>query len=153
MLFDDDTVLLEVLDYYFSAKDFEVQTFSEPILCPLAQNSGVCLNPCADIIITDFQMPRINGVELLHYQTERRCPINVRNKAIMSGALPDDFLAKMKELADTFFQKPIHMQELNDWAKECISRNDLSQPLGRYGEATDVLLSRRQARYFPDLQN
>jgi len=138
LFFDDDNMLLEVLHYYFSARNFEVQSFSEPVLCPLAQNSSFCLNPCADIIITDFQMPGMNGVELLHYQTQRRCPINVKNKAIMSGALPDDFLDKMKEVADTFFQKPVHMQELNEWARNCISHHDLSQPLGSYGKAMDV---------------
>jgi len=138
LLFDDDNMLLEVLHYYFSARNFEVQSFSEPVLCPLAQNSSFCLNPCADIIITDFQMPGMNGVELLHYHTQRRCPINVKNKAIMSGAFPDDCLDKMKGLADTFFQKPIHMQELDDWTKKCISRNDLSLPLGSYGEAMGV---------------
>ncbi|MBS1114256.1 MAG: hypothetical protein H6Q92_2019 [Nitrospirae bacterium] len=96
LLFDDDNMLLEVLHYYFSARNFEVQSFSEPVLCPL------------------------------------------KNKAIMSGALPDDFLDKMKEVADTFFQKPVHMQELNEWARNCISHHDLSQPLGSYGKAMDV---------------
>lgn len=142
MLFDDDTVLLEVLSYYFSARNFEVQTFRKPVFCPFAQKSRVCLNPCADIIITDFQMPGINGVEFLAYQTQRSSPINIRNKALMSGTLPDNCLDKMKGLADTFFQKPVHMQKLNDWTKKCISRNDLSQPLGSYGETVDMWLPR-----------
>ena len=131
MIFDDDTKVLELLKDYFSTLNFEVQSFSEPILCPLSNNTNSCLNPCADIIITDFQMPRINGVELLKHQIQQRCPINIKNKAIMSGSLPDKYVGNMKGLADTFFQKPIRMQELNMWTKECISRNDLSQPLAQ----------------------
>jgi DNA-binding response OmpR family regulator len=139
MIFDDDTRILEILDIYFSMRNFEVQSFSEPILCSVSKDSNYCLNPCADIIIIDFQMPRINGIELLNHQAQRRCPINIKNKAIMSGTLPDEYIDKMKGLADTFFQKPVHMQKLYAWTKECVSRNDLSQPLGSY----DDVLSKR----------
>ena len=129
IIFDDDAMVLEILKDCFSMFNFEVQSFRKPIFCSLPNN---CACPCADIIITDFQMPRINGIDLLKHQIQQRCPINTQNKAVMSADLPDKYVGSMKEFAGTFFQKPIHMQKLYMWAKVCISRNDLSQPLGNY---------------------
>ncbi len=135
IIFDDDTRILDVLYIYFSVRNFEVQSFSEPVLCSTLNNSNCCLSPCADIIIIDLQMARINGIELLNHQAQRRCPINIRNKAIMSGAVPDEYIDKIKGLADNFFQKPFHMEKLYAWTKDCVSRSDLSQPLGHYDDA------------------
>ena len=128
IIFDDDAMVLGILRDIFSIINFEVQSFSEPIIC----SPNNCSNPCADIIITDFQMPRINGIDLLKHQIQQGCPIHIKNKAIMSGALPDKYVGSMKEFADNFFQKPICIKKLHMWTKECISRNDLSQPLGNY---------------------
>ena len=132
MIFDDDTKVLAILKDYFSILNFEVQAFSEPLLCLPSDDKNSCINPCADIIITDFQMPRINGVELLGHQIQQGCPINIKNKAIMSGALPAKYADYMEGLADAFFQKPIRLHELNIWVTECIGRNDLLKPLGNY---------------------
>lgn len=128
VIFDDDSMILGVLSDYFSLLDFEVQSFNQVILCPVCEKTNSCLNQCADIVITDFEMPRINGVELLNHQAQRRCPIDIRNKAIMSGVLPDKYLDKMQGLADTFFKKPFSLAEIAAWSKECLSRVDLSQP-------------------------
>jgi DNA-binding NtrC family response regulator len=129
IIFDDDTIILELLNNHFSRMNFEVQCFSEPILC-----RRPCENttPCADIIITDFKMPRINGFELLNHQAQQGCTINIKNKAIVSGALPEEHIDKVSELAGTLFGKPFSLKELDAWTKECVSRIDLSQPLGNY---------------------
>ena len=128
IIFDDDTMILELLNDYFSRMNFEVQCFSQPILCPPCENT----NPCADIIITDFQMPRINGFELLNHQNQQGCTINIKNKAIVSGVLPEEHKDKVSELAGAFFEKPFALQEIAAWTKECIRRVNLSQPLCNY---------------------
>ena len=128
IIFDDDTLILDMLHNYLFRMNFEVQAFSEPILCPPCENT----NPCADIIITDFLMPRINGIELLNHQARQGCTINIKNKAIVSGALPEKHIDNISELAGIFFPKPFCLRDLNAWTKECISRIDLSQPLGKY---------------------
>jgi len=128
IIFDDDTMILEVLNNHFSRMNFELQCFSQPILCPHCENT----TPCADIIITDFLMPRINGFELLNHQAQQGCTINIKNKAIVSGVLPEEHIDKLSELAGKFFGKPFSLKELDAWAKECVSRVDLSQPLGNY---------------------
>ena len=106
-----------------------MKSFTEPIVCPHAEDGGRCLNPCADMIITDFLMPRINGIELLERQTRQGCTVDVKNKAVVSGELPERYRDKMKGLADAFFQKPFRMQDIKAWTTECLSRIDLSRPL------------------------
>ena len=128
IIFDDDTTILALLNDYFSWMNFDVRCLKQPILCPPCENA----NPCADIIITDFQMPLINGIELLNHQTRQGCTINIKNKAIVSGDFPEERIYKVSELAGTFFEKPFSLQEIDAWTKECISRVDLSQPLCNY---------------------
>jgi DNA-binding NtrC family response regulator len=132
IIFDDDSMILEVLHNYFVACDYEVQFFKKPTLCRCIKNSVSCQSPCADIMITDYSMPGLTGIELLDNQTRHGCSIDVRNKAIMSGELPDRNRDKMKGLAGSFFQKPFHLRELYEWTHECLGRVDLSQPLGNY---------------------
>ena len=121
-------MVLDILKNYFSLMNFEVQSFNQAILCPVCENTNSCVYPCADIIITDFEMPRVNGIELLNHQAQKKCPINIKNKAIMSGMLPDKYIDKMNGLADTFFKKPFYLPEVAAWSNECLSRIDLSQP-------------------------
>jgi len=132
IIFDDDPVILDMLDYYFSVRDFEVQSFSEPVLCHTSESTNSCLTPCADIIITDFRMPQRNGFDLLHYQAQRGCNISIWNKAIVSGALPSEHLLKTYEVAGMFFEKPFSLTELRAWTKECMARVDLTRPLSSY---------------------
>jgi DNA-binding NtrC family response regulator len=130
IIFDDDPVFLHLLEAYFSMKKFEVRSFGQPVLCICT--ADCCGDPCADIVITDFAMPGITGIEILAHQSLRKCPIDVKNKAVLSGKPPDECVDKMRGLAEAFFQKPFRMDELGEWAKECLRRADLSKPLGTY---------------------
>jgi DNA-binding NtrC family response regulator len=109
-----------------------VASFPEPILCTPPNKTEGCLKACADIIITDFRMPQINGIELLNHQTSRGCAIDINNKAVISGDLPEVHMDNISKLAGTFFKKPFSLEELYAWTQECLSRIDLSEPLGSY---------------------
>ena len=132
IIFDDDLVILDMLCYYFSVRDFEVQSFAKPVLCHSSESTNSCSTPCADIIITDFRMPQRNGFELLHNQAQLGCPISIDNKAIVSGYLPSEHLLKTYEVAGMFFEKPFSLTELRAWTKKCVARVDLTRPLASY---------------------
>ena len=131
IIFDDDVVTLRLLKILLTDRNYEVLSFNEPIICPIYEkNTGNCTkdNQCADIIITDFEMPKMNGSELLQKQSERGCKVDIRNKAIISGNIDNENV--IKKLGYAFFKKPIELSELIEWLNECEKRVDLSLPLG-----------------------
>ena len=133
IVFDDEEFIVDLFARYFGAMDYEVMTYTEPLICPIYEkNAEACTNehPCADIIITDFRMPRMNGLEVIASQAARGCKLTARNKAVVSGYLDDESQVKIKQLGCRIFTKPIDFAELSDWVAECEKRIDRSRPLG-----------------------
>jgi DNA-binding NtrC family response regulator len=130
-IFDDEVSILRFLREVISLRDFEVVTFDRPVVCPLyGAQADKCLNPkpCADIIMTDYKMPKMTGIEMLHLQAQRGCRVDVRNKAIMSGD-PNNKQKMIEGVAGAFFQKPFNLHELFVWLDTCKERIDLSNPV------------------------
>ncbi len=133
LIFDDDTQILSMLERYFTLKGYDAQAFDEPSSCSIYGDSADgCGNlyPCADMIITDFDMPHMNGVEMLERQKARGCRLQAVNKAVISGFMEDEYLAKAKAMGCAFFKKPFLLTDLDPWIKKCESRMDLSVPVG-----------------------
>lgn len=131
IIFDDEIFILSLLDSFFSKLGYEVLTYNEPVVCPVYKNQEKCLknSPCADVVITDFDMPRMNGLQLLDAQTQRGCNLDIRNKAVMSGRLHPELVDGARP-GYAFFMKPFTFSEISDWIGECEKRIDLSTPVG-----------------------
>jgi len=130
IIIDDENMFLSNLKKWFSQKDYNVLT---PTVCPVyGKRADNCMieNPCADIIMTGFNVPEMNGIELLQYQSQRGCKINKRNKAIVSGYTDDNIIKAMNESDYQFFEKPLDFFLISDWLSGCEKRIDLSLPLG-----------------------
>jgi DNA-binding NtrC family response regulator len=113
---------------------YEVISFSEPVLCPYNEKiTDKCNkeNKCADVFLTDFEMPQTNGLELLEKQSQIGCKLDKRNKAVISGSVDDEIKSKIRKLGYTFFDKPIELSELSNWLKECEKRIDFTQTLSK----------------------
>ena len=133
LIFDDDAHILSMLERYFSLKGYDALAFDEPSSCSIYGDSAdKCDNlyPCADMMITDFDMPHMNGVEMLERQKERGCRLHAVNKAVISGFMEDEYLEKVKAMGCAFFKKPFLLTALDPWIAECESRMDLSLPVG-----------------------
>jgi CheY-like chemotaxis protein len=133
IIFDDHETTLLALKKWMSKRGYEVIAFNEPIICPIYEKkteSCIKENQCADIIITDFKMPRMNGIELLQYQSQRGCTLDIKNKAIISAYMDDENKKAIKKIGCIFFEKPLELSELSDWLSECEKRIDLLLPLG-----------------------
>lgn len=132
VVFDDEDSFLNVFKGWLSQKDYEVLAFNNPTVCSfLKEGTDYCkkINPCADIIFTDFDMPEMNGIELLQHQSQRGCKIDKKNKAIVSGYIDDTIKKIIDESGYAFFNKPVDLFVISDWLNECGKRIDLSRPL------------------------
>lgn len=132
ILYDDDLVILNVLRMFFELRGYDVIACREPVPCPVYIERGTCSNlaPCGDVILTDYRMPKMTGVELLEAQRSNGCKLTIRNKAVISGYLDTIAQAEVERLGCANFQKPLQFRELEEWLEGCEQRMFLSQPLG-----------------------
>ncbi len=147
VIYDDDTLILGMMNEYLTQRGYEVMTFREPVVCPICENAADCtsLNACADVMFTDLMMPLMNGVELLKAQIQRGCKLPVKNKAIMSGYDIEQFYPQeIRDLDCTFFRKPFDFEEISLWLSVRELQMDLLQPLAirrkekRYDSVAEV---------------
>lgn len=133
VIFDDEVFILSMLREFFLMRGYEVLSYSDPsTLCPLfGMHGDACTyaTPCADIMITDFAMPGVNGVELLEHQLGKGCLQRPGTKALISGYIDPDSLAKVREMGCVFFPKPFSLYALSEWVYACEQQMDLSAPL------------------------
>lgn len=144
VIYDDNDMILKVLKEILSMRDYEVFTFQSPVICPLGEiEKNICMKPypCSDIIISDFDMPKMDGITLFRQQLQMDCKVDIRNKAIMSGYLEERNNTMLDELGVHFFQKPINFSDLSAWLDQCEQRINLYQPLGSRRRDTRTIFS------------
>lgn len=132
VIIDDDIVVMALLRTYLHLRGYDVLAYREPRVCPVYDDETECSlkNPCADVMLIDFSMPRMNGVDILKAQSARKCRLASRNKALITGY--SDLLSQsiIDGLGCAFFEKPFDFNLLAAWLDDCEQGIDLSQPLG-----------------------
>jgi len=137
IIFDDEAILLELLGFCFAKWGYEVFSYRTPMVCPFSgRSSGSCAGssecrvPCADLVISDFKMPQMTGIELFQLQAQKGCRIDNKMKAIMSGCTDAKLLKQCEDSGYRFFEKPFECSDLTGWLSECEKHFDLSKQLG-----------------------
>ncbi|MFZ2631808.1 MAG: response regulator, partial [Desulfosalsimonadaceae bacterium] len=76
LIFDDEPAIRELLWSLFDSRGYEVFTFPNPATCPMCETE-ICPCPlteaCADVILSDVNMPVKNGVDFLEEQIGKGC--------------------------------------------------------------------------------
>ncbi|MEI6788613.1 MAG: response regulator [bacterium] len=117
VIIDDDPLALAYLKRVLQRRGYEVEAYSDPVLAPLHQdvNCPCALHPnCPAVIISDVDMPSVNGVALLELIMKKGC--RCRNLALISGkGMEHADLIRMAKYGTRYFTKPLDLTEFNAW--------------------------------------
>lgn len=107
---DDKVMITDLFESYIklSGTEAKVYTFndSEKAMEFLHTNTHI------DIVITDYKMPVVNGLELLAASPSGATRI------LISGYVSDIAEEKLSELHATFFEKPVPMKQIGKMIQE-----------------------------------
>ena len=119
VIFDDEPQLRLLLWTVLDKRGYEVFAYPEPGMCPL-KTAGQCACPpgtiCADVIISDVQMPGTNGIDFIQQLLEKEC--RRPHLALMSGGWTDAGLKRAAQLGCKVFKKPFQVAEFIQWLQQ-----------------------------------
>ena len=81
LIFEDNNTLRAALKNLLDDVGYEVQTFSDPGMCPQYYSSDhKCLldDACSDIIISDVNMPVESGLNFIKNRLNQGCKVKFR---------------------------------------------------------------------------
>ena len=115
-IFDDDELIRTTLGYFLTQEGYLVSDFAQPDHCSLYYDKDcICgvKKTCADIIITDINMPGEDGMSFIEIQIRKGC--KVEHIAVMSGDWEDPLLEKAKNIGCEVLYKPFSIIKLKNW--------------------------------------
>jgi CheY-like chemotaxis protein len=120
ILCEDNELVREILSFIFQERGHEVYSYEDAGDCPLNSCSECKSNPkrfCADLIISDVSMPKVDGLKFVENLKNNQCKI--KNIALVSGYWTDKSIAKARELDCAVFHKPVLPEKLFEWIVTC----------------------------------
>ncbi len=141
IIYSDNVKAANALKDQFTLRGYDTETCHEPANCPPYGSGGACTEPfpCADIVIADFQLPAMSGLEFLRAQSLLGCRISAGSRALLSRDFDDGALRDVGELGCMYLPKLFTFSEIAAWLDRREPFMILSLPLGmrRSGTRTD----------------
>jgi DNA-binding NtrC family response regulator len=130
LVFDDDEDIRNLLQTALESKGHEVTTLSDPSMFPFF-NQETCPcpqgRPCADILIADNVMPKVEGIDFFKKLRVAGChPLTAGNVAIISGYLTIHYMNELNDMGIHYFRKPFELDAIYTWVEECKGRIEAS---------------------------
>jgi CheY-like chemotaxis protein len=121
MVFDDDPVVCAFLSKVLRRRGYEVTSYQDAACspCPLAKTETCAQpadKPCARIILSDIEMPRVNGLDFVEDQFKKSCKCN--HVALISGHWSEENIRRAKQLPVRIMEKPVSADQINAWLDE-----------------------------------
>jgi CheY-like chemotaxis protein len=125
ILLEDDDQMRQMLTLLLERRGHEVLAFSSPAACSIFLDPACQCpqqHPCADILITDLNMPIMNGLEFIHLQEQRGCKGMTENKLLLSANIDQKQVAQAQKLGCAVMRKPFRLTNLLAWIAEAENR-------------------------------
>ncbi|QTA78788.1 Two component system response regulator [Desulfonema limicola] len=114
-VFDDEKMIRDMIGEFLREFGYEVFCFQSP--AEIAENLNVANSKFqADIVITDIQMPEMDGIEFVKRLTE--CGFSKENIAMISGYWTEEYREFADKVGVRCFDKPFGFKEVLEWVKE-----------------------------------
>jgi DNA-binding NtrC family response regulator len=100
---DDEAQITDLLKIFLSSisRNLNIYAFNDP------EEARAHILQCpVDVLITDFKMPKFDGIQLM-----KLMPAD-STKILISGYVSEITESKLSELKAVFFEKPVSMKEL-----------------------------------------
>jgi CheY-like chemotaxis protein len=138
VVLDDDATIRRMLEKVLQKRGYEVRCYESPGQCPLYAPDGACPGggecgqekACADLLLTDIQMPGASGLDLIETLGKRSCAITY--VAVMSGTWSPSQLKVLETRGFKALYKPFRLAELNEWLDECEAKLDPDRQLAEW---------------------
>lgn len=117
---DDEEVVRSLLSTLLESYGYDPEAFSDPadyFQKVEGKKSGRQMPNYSELIISDLNMPGMNGFDFAEIQREKGW--DVKNIALMSGAWPNDLLKKAERRGYKIFKKPFGVREFAAWLEHC----------------------------------
>jgi len=126
VIFEDDQALASMLKLVLSKGGHDVQVFPDPTICPVYRDHETeCINgtPCADVIISDYKMPHMTGLDFFKLMRMRGCKAKDENKLLITGSvISAEMKHDIKGLGCCCIKKPFKISKIVNWVDECADR-------------------------------
>ena len=136
LLFDDNSLVRSVLSSLLVKRGWEVLGFSAPSACPLYHSASCTCQVdevCADAIVTDLDMPDIDGFCFVKGLLEKGC--RIKNLAILSGSQDTVAWARARAFGLSVFSKAEGIPALLEWLQHIETQIQTERRLIRWAEA------------------
>jgi CheY-like chemotaxis protein len=115
-LVDDEPLLLELAEMVLDGYGYHLQKFQDPTE---AWNAFAAANPAPVLLITDYAMQAMNGVELILKCKQLRPNLKT---ILISGTVDESILRKVPTKVDHFLRKPYRTNELCTLVRSVLAR-------------------------------
>jgi CheY-like chemotaxis protein len=115
LMFEDERSILRPICIFLRAQGYEVFGFTSPENCPIV-TGGKCgctrKRACADILITDMNMPGMTGYELVSMLAEKCHGIPPQNMIVISATMAPEQRESCEDRGCQLLPKPFELGEL-----------------------------------------
>lgn len=118
VVIDDESAIRVLLCDLLRRRGYEVSAFDSPVSRKCHRKSGALCpqpdeQPCADVILTDLEMPTRNGLHYMEEQLRHDC--KCRHIALITGSGTEADFERARQLGIKAIMKPLHVKELEEW--------------------------------------